>query len=137
MAQQLGILSQWAFGEWADRAAINRNATDLAMVEGDVAGMRNQINRQTQEILWLRAMFMGVVEVLHAKAPFDDAELEAAVRKAWAALTTPPPPPPAAAATHHGTQGSQQIVICAKCGAQVVAARTLIAATGTVCDTCA
>ena len=95
MAKKLGILNQYLFGEWADRAAINRNAEDLSIVEADVTELRKLVQQQAQDILRLRAMFMGVVEVLHTKAPFDDAELEAAVQAAWMSLTEPPPKQPA------------------------------------------
>jgi hypothetical protein len=95
MAQKLGFFSQWLGGEWADRAAINRNADDLAKVEVGIDEMRKLVQRQGKEILQLRAMLMGVVEVLHAKAPFDDAELAHAVENAWAQLSPPPPVSPA------------------------------------------
>ena len=98
MAKKLGILNQYLFGEWADRAAINRNAEDLSIVEADVTELRKLVQQQAHDILRLRAMFMGVVEVLHTKAPFDDAELEAAVQAAWMSLTEPPPKQPAPAA---------------------------------------
>jgi hypothetical protein len=91
MARKLGIMNQWLFGEWADRAAINRNADELVLVEANLDELKKVVKRQSQEILQLRAMIMGVVEVLHTKAPFEDAELEAAVQAAWTSLTTPPP----------------------------------------------
>ena len=91
MAKKLGILNQYLFGEWADRAAINRNAEDLSVVEAGVTELRKLVQQQAQDILRLRAMFMGVVEVLHTKTPFDDAELEGAVQAAWMSLTEPPP----------------------------------------------
>jgi hypothetical protein len=94
MADKLGIFDQMLFGKWADRAAINRNAEELSNVEAGMDEMRKLVQRQGQEILRLRAMLMGVVEVLHAKAPFDDAELEHAVEAAWTKLSPPPPAPP-------------------------------------------
>jgi hypothetical protein len=103
MAEKLGILNQALFGKWADRAAINRNAESLQAVEGDMGELRKLVQRQSQEILQLRAMFMGVVEVLHAKAPFDDVELEQAVDAAWAKLNPPPPPTPTATDPYRGT----------------------------------
>src|SRR3569623_922088 len=91
MAEKLGILNQMLFGKWADRSAINRNADSLASVEGDLGELRKLVQRQAHEILQLRAMFMGVVEVLHAKTPFDDADLELAVDAAWQKLNPPAP----------------------------------------------
>jgi TolA-binding protein len=93
MAEKLGILDQMLFGKWADRAAINRHADDLSNVEANLTELRKFMDLQAQEILRLRAMLMGVVEVLHTKAPFDDAELELAIQAAWTKLTAPPPPP--------------------------------------------
>jgi hypothetical protein len=90
MAKKLSFLGQWLGGEWADRAAINRNAEDLSVVEADVTELRKVVQQQAQELLRLRAMFMGVVEVLHTKTPFDDNELESAVDGAWKQLTAPP-----------------------------------------------
>lgn len=89
MAEKLGIFSQWMWGEWADRNAINKNADVLESVETNVSALQSTVARQSEEILRLRAMIMGVVEVLHAKAPFDDDELEAAVNAAWTGLTKP------------------------------------------------
>jgi hypothetical protein len=130
-------------GEWADRAAINRNADDLSSVEVSVAGLQTVIQRQAQEILRLRAMIMGVVEVLHAKAPFDDAELERAVQTAWTQLTTVPPAPAAAGFTdpYRGTPADataapERLVLCTRCGRQVAASKTNITASGEVCDAC-
>lgn len=93
MAEKLGILNQMLFGHWAERSAINRNADELSAVESNLGELRTLVQRQAQEILQLRAMFMGVVEVLHSKAPFDDAELESAVDAAWTKLSAPPPKP--------------------------------------------
>jgi hypothetical protein len=91
MATKLSFLGQWLGGEWADRAVINRNAEELSIVEADVTELRKLVQQQSQDILRLRAMFMGVVEVLHTKTPFDDKELESAVDGAWKQLTAPPP----------------------------------------------
>lgn len=93
MAQKLGFFSQWMFGEWADRDAINKNANALESVEVNVSKLQATIARQAQEILRLRAMIMGVVEVLNAKVPFEDAELERAVNAAWAQLAPSPSSP--------------------------------------------
>jgi len=106
MAEKLGIVNQMLFGKWADRAAINRNADSLSAVEGNLDELRKLIQRQSEEILRLRAMFMGVVEVLHSKAPFDDVELEHAIDSAWQSLTAPPPSAsPTATDPYRGTPG--------------------------------
>jgi len=145
MAQQLGFFSQWMFGEWADRAVINRNAEDLSYVESTVGGLQAVVQRQGHEILWLRAVIMGVVDVLHTKAPFDDAELERAVQAAWVQLTAPPPPPspPASSRTdpYRGTPEAVtappvRLVVCTRCGRQVPASKTNITEHGDVCDAC-
>jgi hypothetical protein len=108
--------------------------------------LQGQVRAQAQEILKLRAMFMGVVELLHAKTPFDDAELQASVMKAYTTLTQPKQPTfdlnTAAVAGPGGSaaptaQAPQQLVQCMKCQRQVPASRTIITANGTVCDACA
>jgi hypothetical protein len=126
MAQRLGLFNQWAFGEWADRAAINQNADDLLAVESSVQGVQARLARQQDEIVRLRAMLMGVVEVLHAKAPFDDAELDAAVRAAHARLSAPPTP----------AQRAAETTICSRCQRTVLVSATNITANGVVCDGC-
>ncbi len=141
MAQKLGFFSQWMFGEWADRAAINNNADDLMNVEISVGSLQSTVARQGAEILRLRAMIMGVVEVLHQTAPFDDSELEKAVQQAWAQLTMPPPTPQAQATDpFRGIPAVPTAPIryetCTKCGQQVPAQRTNITASGVVCDRC-
>lgn len=67
MADKLGLLNQWMFGNWAERDTINRNAETLSNVETTVADLRKLVERQAKEITQLRAMFMGMVEVLHRK----------------------------------------------------------------------
>jgi hypothetical protein len=126
MAQRVGFFDQWAFGEYADRKAINRNADDLNLVESNVEQLQAQLAQQRQEIVQLRAMLMGVVEVLHAKAPFDNAELDAAVSAAHARLTAPRTP----------AQQAQQSTTCAKCQRTVPLSATNITAAGNVCDAC-
>jgi TolA-binding protein len=93
MAARLGIFSQMMWGEWADRDAINKNADALESVEAGVSSLQKSVARQAQEILRLRAMIEGLVELLQNKVPFDDAELELAVSDAWARLSPPPPAP--------------------------------------------
>ena len=154
MAYKLGLFDQLFGGEWADRRAINRNAEDLSYVEADVSFLQAAVQRQGQEILRqgeellrLRAMLMGVVEVLHTRAPFDDAELERAVQAAWMQLTAPPPPPPppppASSMTdpYRGipaaaTAPPVRLVMCTRCGRQVPASKTNITEHGEVCDAC-
>jgi TolA-binding protein len=94
MAQKLGILNQWFWGEWADRAAINRNAEDLSTVEAEVGALRTLVQRQAQDILRLRAMLDGVVDLLHDKLQLDEAELRRSVEAAWEKLNPPPPEKP-------------------------------------------
>lgn len=106
MAEKLGLLNQWLFGDWAERATINRNAEALSSVEANLGDLRKVMERHAKEILQLRAMLMGVVEVLHEKAVVDDAELERAVQAAWAKLSPPPPEPkPASTDPYRGTPG--------------------------------
>jgi hypothetical protein len=141
MAQKLGVFSQWMFGEWADRDAINRNAEELDYVEGTLSSLHAIVQRQGQEILRMRAMIMGVVEVLHAKAPFDDAELERAVQAAWRQLTAPPAPAPPMTDPYRGTPVAAtapppRLVLCTRCGQQVPASKTNITEQGEVCDAC-
>ncbi|MGE0870379.1 MAG: tol-pal system YbgF family protein [Kofleriaceae bacterium] len=107
MAQRLGFLSQWAFGQWADREAINRNADDLATVEADVGTLKTIVQKQAEEILQLRAMLMGLVEVIQEKVAFHDAELEGAVRSAWTELTAPPPAPATSDHPYRGTTANE------------------------------
>lgn len=96
MAKKLGILSQALWGQWADRGAINKNAEDLSLVEADVTALRAMVQRQGQEIVQLRALVAGVIDVLQARISLGQAELERAVQEAMAELQPPPPPPPPA-----------------------------------------
>lgn len=95
MAEKLGLLNQWIFGDFAERATINRNAEHLSNVEAGVADLRALVQRQAQDMLRLRAMFMGLVEVLQAKGALAEADLEAAMQTAWEKLVPPPPTKPA------------------------------------------
>lgn len=94
MAQKLGFLDQVLFGDHADRSAINRNAAELDKVGASVEDLRAVVQSQAKEILQLRALLTGLVEVIQPKLAFHDAELESAVRTAWNKLSPPPPPPP-------------------------------------------
>jgi hypothetical protein len=146
MAQKVGWLDGWLLGgEWADRRVINQNADELTHVGGGMTQLGAIVQRQGQEILWLRAVLAGLVEVLHASSPFDSAELERAVQAAWKELTAPPSPPspPAPAMTdpYRGTPAEptpppERLVLCTKCGRQVPASRTNITENGEVCDSC-
>ena len=143
MAQKLGFFSQWMIGEWG---VINRNADELTSVGYSVSDLQRRVQLQGQEILRLRAMIMGVVEVLYAKAPFDDAELERAVQAAWLQITAPPPSspsPPVSSMTdpYRGTPVAAiappaRLVVCTQCGLQVSASKTIITEHGEVCDAC-
>jgi hypothetical protein len=93
MAEKLGLLNQWLFGDWAERAAINRNAETLSTVESSLGDLREVVASQANEILQLRTMIMGIVGTLHAKGVVDAVELEEAVQAAWAQLSPPPPEP--------------------------------------------
>lgn len=97
MAEKLGILNQVLFGNLAERATINKNAESLSIVEANLGELRESVQRQAQEILRLRAMIMGIVEVLQEKALLDNAELERAVDAAWTKLVplAPAEPQPA------------------------------------------
>ena len=78
MAEKLGIFGQMLWGHWAERSVINRNATSLETVEGQVAALRDTIEKQNDEIVRLRAMIVGLAEVVTGVAPYDGAELERA-----------------------------------------------------------
>ncbi|HEX5058207.1 MAG TPA: hypothetical protein VFV99_02550 [Kofleriaceae bacterium] len=108
MAEKLGFLDQMLWGKWADRAAINRNAEDLSNVEADVTALRTLVQRQAAEITQLRAMFMGMVEVLHQRGSLDETELESAVKAAFLKLSPPPPEPkPSASDPYRGIATSE------------------------------
>lgn len=93
MAEKLGILNQLLFGDWSERATINHNAEELTNVAATVIELQQVVQRQSDEIDRLRAMFMGVVDVLQDKAGIDPKHLEEAVQAAWSILRPPPPPP--------------------------------------------
>jgi hypothetical protein len=141
MAQKIGFFDQLLFGTSADRAAINRNADELSYVEASVTGLHAVVQRQAQEILQLRAMIIGLAEVLHARALFDDTELQRAVQATWVQLTSPPPPPPAMTDPYRGMPAEaaappERLVLCPQCGRRVPASRTNITEHGEVCDAC-
>jgi hypothetical protein len=144
MAQKVSLLDYWLLGAWADRTAINRNAEDLADVEVSVSSLKAAVLRQGQEILWLRAVLAGLIEVLQKTSSLDNAELERSVQTVWNQLTAPPPlSPPAPTTTdpYRGTPAEptappERLVRCPQCGRQVPASRTNITEHGEVCDAC-
>jgi hypothetical protein len=144
MAQKIGLFDQMLFGTSASRAAINRNADELSYVGASVTTLHALVQRQAQEILQLRAMVIGLAEVLHARALFDEPELQRAVQASWAQLTAPQPqpqPPPAATDPYRGMPADvpappERLVLCPQCGRRVPASRTNITENGEVCDAC-
>jgi hypothetical protein len=131
-------VSRWDafFGnQYADRQAINQNADELDTVQTEIEKLNKLVHRQADDLLLMRAFVIGIVEVLHAKAPFDQAELDAAVSEAYAQLTAPPPVDPNANMPVPAKRDERPIT-CAKCGKSVPAYRTNITASGEVCDAC-
>lgn len=121
MAEKLGLMNQWLFGNWAERATINRNAEALSSVEANLGDLRNIVERQAKEILQLRTMFVALVDVLHERAVVDEAEIERAVQEAWAKVSPPPPEPkPASTDPYRGTPGEPS-------AAETEAAKALLA----------
>lgn len=121
MAEKLGLFNQLLFGNYAERATINRNAEELSLVGADLEKLRKVAERQAEEILQLRAMVMGMVEVLQQKAVIDKTQLEDAMEAAWTKLNPPPTPPPTSGDPYRGTAGEAS-------PADVDAAKTLLAA---------
>lgn len=121
MAEKLGLLDQFLFGNWAERSAINRNAEDLANVETNLAALRTTVQQQAQALMRLRAMFMGLVEVINEKTPIDEAELGRAIEAAWNQMTAPPPQPAPATDPYRNTPSEPS-------ADQIEAAKTLLAA---------
>ena len=103
MAEKLGLFNQLLFGNLAERATINRNAEELSAVGDNIAALRKVAERQAEEILQLRAMVMGMVEVLQQKAVIDRMQLEDAMEAAWSKLK---PAPPQAQPTGDPSRGS-------------------------------
>ena len=144
MAQKVSLLDYMVLGAWAERTAINRNAEELAEIEGSVSNLTAAVLRQGQEILWLRAVIGGLISVLQDKSPLDNTELERAVQGVWTQLISPPPPAPTAPTTtdpYRGTAGERtappdRLVRCPQCGRQVPASKTNITEHGEVCDAC-
>jgi hypothetical protein len=105
MAEKLGILNQMLFGQWAERSTINRNAEHLSSVDANVAELRKLVGVQAEEIARLRAMMMGLVEVLQTKATINGAELEDAVDAAWTKISAPPTTSPTATDPYRNLPG--------------------------------
>lgn len=91
MAQKIGRFD-WR-GEWADRDAINRNAETLETVEADVGKLEQRIAKQARDILQLRAIVEGLVDMLQATIGLDEHALDDAVAAALERLAPRPPQP--------------------------------------------
>lgn len=121
MAEKLGLLNHFVFGEWGQRDAINRNAETLETVEARLDDLRKLVARQASEIMQLRAMFTGLVHVLRDKPGLDESELARAVEAAWLELCPPPPEPkPAPTDPYRGLPGEPS-------AASIEAAKALLA----------
>lgn len=126
MAEKLGLFSQLVFGDWSERATINRNAEELSAVGANVDELRRVARRQADEILKLRAMFMGIVDVLEQKAGVQRTDLEDAVDAAWAKLN--PAPPPDVQTPQAGTTGDPyRGTVGEASAAEIDAAKALLA----------
>src|SRR4051812_25455928 len=142
MTQKIGFFDQWLFGTSADRAAINHNADELSYVGATVSSLEAAVQRQAQEILQLRAMVIGLAEVLHARALFDDTELQRAVQATWVQLTAPPPPPPQSMTDPYRGMPAEapappeRLIVCPQCGRRVPISKTTITEHGEICDAC-
>lgn len=145
---QVGFFDQWFFGAWADRRAINETSNELYAVEGNVQQLNQIVAQQRKELLQLRALVLGLVEVMHRKAPFDEAELQKEVEVAYDRLLRPPPPPPMPPANPYAAGGDpyrgtpaqerppEPMVTCSVCQQAVAQSRTNITGNGLVCDRC-
>jgi hypothetical protein len=127
---QIGLFDQWWGGAWADRNAINQNANELAALEGNTQMLQDLVRRQAQDILRMRAMFAGLVQVLEAKNLVAESELQAAIQATWEQLD------PAAHAAAHAPAG-MALATCIRCTQQVAASATVLTGDGPVCDACA
>jgi hypothetical protein len=113
-------------GAWSPVDAINRNADELGSVEGQVATMH-------QDILRLRSMYMGLVELVREKLPFDQAELDGHVQKAWATISGHDP---TTARPHAQAIAQGRTRRCSRCGNQVPASQLTVLPSGELCDVC-
>jgi|HubBroStandDraft_2_1064218.scaffolds.fasta_scaffold265679_2 hypothetical protein len=114
-------LGYWS-SQWSYRQAINEDRSDLEDTELTVEKLQGRVKRLTEDMLLLRATLMAVVDVLHAKAPFDEAELAEATATALAALRAGH-----AAAT----------AVCDKCKQTVAMASATVTLDGVFCTSCA
>ncbi len=128
-------VSRWS-DDFIARRAINEHADEIDAVEVNVGSLQRLVKQQAEELLMLRAYVMGLVEVMRVKAPFDEAELDAAVSDGWAQLTAPPPPPDPSLNMPKPVVRDERPITCATCGKSVPAYRTNITAAGEVCDAC-
>ncbi|MEO6773005.1 MAG: hypothetical protein ABI467_08265 [Kofleriaceae bacterium] len=87
MAERVGLFGQLLLGPLMERRAINRNAETLDSVEAKLGDLRETIKRQGDEIVHLRAMIVGLAEVIHRSVPFEQGDLEHAVTAALDALS--------------------------------------------------
>jgi hypothetical protein len=139
MAQRLGPWDGNRFG-----TVINHNADELEDVEGSIETLRLAVVGQRQEILQLRAMVIGLVDVLRSKLALADEELDRAVGAALTALQPPRSAPRSAGAAAAGHPYRDPPVeaapvpttVCIRCTAQVPKAETTITELGEVCDAC-
>ena len=118
-------------GQWADQQAINANADELGAVENQVAALR-------RDVLRLRSMYMGLVEVVRTKLAFDQAELDRHVKDAWTMIAAHEPGDTATATSPDAAPvGHGRLLTCSKCKRQVPASRITLLPSGEICDSCA
>jgi hypothetical protein len=84
--QSPGFFGSWLFRE---QEAIDHNAEELTAVEGNLAELQRTVARQAQDILRLRAMLAGLVEVLHDQVKLDPGAVELATNAALERLSPP------------------------------------------------
>jgi hypothetical protein len=120
------------FPEWH---AIHRHEAQL----GDVAfNAQQMVLRHNGDMLRLRAMFEGLVEVLNEKVGIDDKALETAVQRAWSRMTSVGEPVQAATDPYRGIPAEPTLAKCDVCGRSMDASHTTVMLDGQVrCETCA
>jgi hypothetical protein len=128
-------VSRWN-DDFHARRAINDHADEIDAVETEVETLQRLVKQQADELLMLRALLVGLVEVMRSKGSIDEAELDAQVSKVWEQLTAPPPPVDPNANMPKPVKRDERPITCAKCGKSVPAYRTNITAQGEVCDSC-
>lgn len=90
---KVGTLGQLFGGDNAQNSVINQNADRLDHALDELAELREVVKRQASEIVQLRAMFTGVVSLLHENGTFSEADLDRSVKAALAELSPPPASP--------------------------------------------